>query len=1017
MLTCLSCGQENPEGFRFCGNCGAPLAGAAPPREQRKVVTALFCDVADSTALGEALDPEALRALLARYFERMKAIVDRHGGTVEKFVGDAVMAVFGVPQLHEDDALRAVRAAAEMRQALPQLGVEARIGLNTGEVVVGTAERLATGDAVNVAARLQQAAGPGEILLGPETLRLVRAAIEAEPTDPLKLKGKHERVIAHRLIRVLAEAPGFAGRLEAPLVGRERQLRRLQVAYEQVVADCSCQLFTLLGAAGVGKSRLAAAFLHSPTEATIVRGRCLSYGEGITYWPVVEVLKQLPAAAELGLAPAVSEAIEGLLGEEPLVSSSEEIAWAVRKLLETTAETSPLIVLFDDVHWGEPTFLGLVEHVADLSRGAPLLLLCLARPELLERRPGWGAGTLNATTFLLEPLSCEETDTMLERLLGKLAMEHDLRKRISEAAEGNPLFIEEMVALVQESGDGEVSVPPTIQALLAARLDQLDPNERGTLECGAVEGRVFHRGAVQALAPEDTQVGARLTALVRKELVRPDKAQLPGEEAYRFRHLLLRDSAYDALPKATRAELHERFAAWLDGHGAKLVELDEIVGYHLEQANRYRVELGLVDAASHSIALRAAERLASSGRRAFARGDLHATVSLFERAATLLEQTDDARPRVLLELGEALTQAGAFARARDVLTEAAAQAEAAGDRALQASALLEAAAARAPVDPAFAGESLRRLASETIRELETTSDARALAKSFAVLGHAYLVEAQGQRMEEALERSIEYAQRAGDRRQESDALMWLCRLAWFGPLPTALGLRRCTEIAEAAKGEPALESVAIQALGIVNGMRGEFDRARELLARARQIQLELGMRLQAAAGGSMMAGLVESLAGDHAAAENHWRWGYNVLDELGEKGYLSTVAGYLAGAIYEQGRYADAERMAQSGRDAAATDDLSTQILWRGVMAKVFARRGQLERAEALAREAVALAEASDFSQQHGDALLCLAEVLRLARRDEEARPLGEDALDIFERKGDLASARKSRALLAQVEP
>src|SRR5919109_4484016 len=304
MRICPACGRKNSDRAKFCEQCASPLVVAPAAHEQRKTVTVLFCDVTGSTALGESTDPEALRALLARYFERMKGIVESHGGTVEKFIGDAVMAVFGVPQVHEDDALRAVRAAVEMRDALPDLGIEARIGLNTGEVVVGTEERLATGDAVNVAARLEQAAAPGEILLGPETARLVRDAVETERTEPLELKGKREPLAAQRLLALHEEAPAFARRLDAPLVGRARELRRLREAFAQAVDDRSCQLFTILGVAGVGKSRLTAEFLGSLEDATVVRGRCLPYGEGITYWPVIEVLQQLPPATDLGLEPA-----------------------------------------------------------------------------------------------------------------------------------------------------------------------------------------------------------------------------------------------------------------------------------------------------------------------------------------------------------------------------------------------------------------------------------------------------------------------------------------------------------------------------------------------------------------------------------------------------------------------------------------------------------------------------------------------------------------------------------------
>jgi class 3 adenylate cyclase len=516
MVACPQCGAENREGARFCDSCGGVLlAVASRPRELRKTVTVVFSDVTGSTAMGERLDPESLRGVMARYFEAMKQVIESHGGPVEKFIGDAVMAVFGVPVLHEDDALRALGAAWEMREAIGQLNeelardygttLELRIGVNTGEVVTGTEERLATGDAVNVAARLEQAAQPGEILLGEETLRLSRDAVEAALVAPFELKGKAEPVAAYRLQSVRPGAPAIERYLDAPIVGRETELRRLHDAFEQALRDRSCQLFTIPGAAGVGKSRLAYEFLASLDEATVVRGRCLSYGEGISYWPVVEVLKQLePRLLELMRDELVLTVLKSLLGEEEVSSSSEEIAWAFRKLLEAASAEGLLVCVFDDIHWGEETFLELVEHVADLSRDAPILLLCMARPDLLDRRPHWGGGKLNATTVLLEPLSAAETGELIERLLGDATIETQLRQRIGDAAEGNPLFAEEMVAMLRDSRDGDVAVPATIQALLAARLDQLEPSERGVLERGSVEGRVFHRGAVQALAPEST---------------------------------------------------------------------------------------------------------------------------------------------------------------------------------------------------------------------------------------------------------------------------------------------------------------------------------------------------------------------------------------------------------------------------------------------------------------------------------------------------------------------------------
>src|SRR6266540_2421000 len=556
---CGNCGAENRDEARFCDSCGAPLAEVVPAREQRKTVTVFFCDVSGSTALGERIDPESLRRVMARYFETAKTIVERHGGTVEKFIGDAVMAVFGVPAVHEDDALRAVRSADELRRGLAGLNeeleqsygtqLELRMGVNTGEVVTGTEERLATGDAVNVAARLEQAAQPGEVLLGEETHGLVRDAVEVEAATPVEAKGKAEPVPAFRLLAVQGEVPAVARRHGAPMVGRVRHRRLLEDAFAGVAGERACHLFTILGTAGVGESRLVEEFLGSLEGATVARGRCLSYGEGI--------------------------------------------AWAFRKLLEARAAKRSVVVVFEDVHWGEPTFLDLVEHVADLSRDAPILLLCIARPELLDSRSAWGGGKLNATNVLLEPLGPEESAELIESLAG--AIPDDLRQRILEAAGGNPLFVEEMLAIVPEHG-GDVVVPPTIQALLAARLEQLDPADRGVLERGSVEGQVFHRGAVAALAPEEAQVDGRLITLVRKDLVRPEPPLLPDDDAYRFRHLLIRDTAYEALPKAVRARLHERFAVWLEVHGADLVELDEILGYHLEQAYRYRLELGPLDA-------------------------------------------------------------------------------------------------------------------------------------------------------------------------------------------------------------------------------------------------------------------------------------------------------------------------------------------------------------------------------------------------------------------------------------
>ena len=487
MPVCLSCSVENPPEARFCMSCGAELMRAEPAREQRKVVTVLFCDLVGSTALGESTDPEALRARMRRYFEDLRVILERHGGTVEKFVGDAVMAVFGIPVSHEDDALRAARAAAEMRQAIGEHGLEARIGINTGGVVVGgEGETLVTGDAVNVAARLEQAATAGEILIGAETRLLVRDAVVLEPVEPLALKGKSEPVQAFRLLEVIGGAAPLARHPETLLVGRERERQRLWRDYEDAVADSTCRLFTLLGPAGIGKSRLVSDFLERVGGvADILRGRCLSYGEGITYWPLVEIL------IAIGVEP------DSVIGGSPA-----ETQLTFRRMLEARATERPQVVVIDDLQWAEPVFVDLVEHIADLSRDAPIFLLCVARNELLDVRPGWGGGKVNATSLLLEPLAPEECADLMDRLVPDAVLDPVLRERITDASAGNPLYVEEMLAMVREhGGDGEIVVPPTIHALLQARIDALDGDVRVVMERGSVEGEVFHRGAVAALSP------------------------------------------------------------------------------------------------------------------------------------------------------------------------------------------------------------------------------------------------------------------------------------------------------------------------------------------------------------------------------------------------------------------------------------------------------------------------------------------------------------------------------------
>jgi len=978
-------------------------------------VTVLFCDVTGSTALGERIDPESLRNVMARYFETAKGAIERHGGTVEKFIGDAVMAVFGVPVVHEDDALRAVRAAADLRDALVPLNEELeqrfqtrlqlRTGVNTGEVVTGTEERLATGDAVNVAARLEQAAQPGEILLGEETLRLVRGAVEVEPVAPVEAKGKSEPLAAYRLVTV---DQGSAPRAHiGPMVGRERQRHVLEEAFANVVADRTCHLFTVLGTAGVGKSRLVSEFLDGLQQATVVVGRCVSYGEGISYFPVTEVAIQLKADAgeHPGLAP--------ILGDDEAPSSPDEIAWAFRKLLEQRAADGPVVVVFDDIHWGEPTFLDLVEHIADFSREAPILVLCMARPELLDRRQAWGGGKMNATNVLLEPLGTDETAELLANLLPSHVGD-GLQTRILDAAGGNPLFVEEMVAMVAErqAGNGdaaEMTVPPTIQALLAARLDQLDPHERVVLERGSVEGNVFHRGVVEALAPDEHEVPRQLMSLVRKELVRPDRAQLAGDDAFRFRHLLIRDAAYDALPKAERAHLHQSFAAWLEEHGAELVELDEILGYHLEQAWRYRNELGATSDPQLMTAAR--ERLSAAAHRALLREDSAAALNLIERALALVPEGEI---DLLLETDRLHTIffSGQVQTAYEAAGELGERAAALGDRIAEQVAAIERTRFATFVDPEGSAERLERLAGEALPEFERAGNE--LALYIALFGLSSVAHMHG-RMDAGRENADRAAAVA-----ESLGLPHL--QAWIQPYRVATRFHGTTPLAEVlvwweeqdAVG-PGSSSLQINRC-LALAMLGRFDEAR---ARSKEMEEELEERGSSVALAlllAMMAPETERLAGDPAAALEISKRGCQMFEDVGERSWLSSALGIQGQVFYDLGDLDAAFDAATRGLELGASDDAYTQILTRGVQAKVLARRGSQEEAELLAREACELADATDMSCSRGSAYEDLAHVLYVAGKTAEADQAIKHAAEIYDAKGAEALSERARRMAAEFQ-
>jgi class 3 adenylate cyclase/tetratricopeptide (TPR) repeat protein len=996
MAICERCGSESPDSSRFCGACGALLPEVtAVGRQVRKVVTALFCDVTGSTALGEELDPEVLRGVMNRYFEEMRATIERHGGTVEKFIGDAVMAVFGIPRVHEDDALRAVRAAAEIRERLPAVAAEVgvtlrfRTGVNTGTVLMGEGENLAIGDAVNVAARLEQAAQPGEIVLGADTLLQVRDAVEVEPLEPLALKGKSERVPAFRLLRIDPVAPGVARHLEITMVGRRRELHLLSEAWERTVQESGCHLFTVLGAAGAGKSRLVAELLADVGPATVLQGRCLPYGEAITFWPLVEALMPLGESAERILDRLSSGG----------VATPEELFWEVRRLLERLAAARPVIFHVDDLQWAEPMLLDLLDHIVDISRGAPILLLCTARPELLEDRPAWGGGKFNAASMLLEPLDVTACETLVDQLGDGL--DPRARAEVVAASAGNPLFLEEMVSFARERG--MVQVPSTIQALLAARLEHLAAGERELLERGAVEGEVFHRLAVRALAGErlPMDLDSRLAGLVRKELIRPHPATLGGDDAFRFRHLLIRDAAYDGLPKATRADLHERFAAWLEDAAADLVELDEIAGWHMEEAVRYRQELGSpVDPA---LGRRAAHHLQAAGRRARERSDSAAARNLFERALALAPESDSLKAMVGVDLAEELIEAGDLARADELISVAEDDSAAAALGALNRFEWLirarphEAAAIEAAL-PAM------------LEQLDRAGDERGMAKAHLAAYWVHWSRSHATAAGHQVRLAAEHARRAFDDGLRLRALGYYMAPLIFGST-NAASMARELETLEREESSPYLAGHLNLAHGQLARLEGRFDEARRLTETAIEFLQSMGLSVLAAAAEQRIAEL-HLLEGNAPAALGRLLVGDAVLEQMGERAYRSTLQSLLAWAHELLGDRDAALAAIDLSEELGGPEDAINFVNTHGVRARLALVAGEGDTAERWARSAVRYAFMTDFPISQGDAQLDLARALSALGRQDEASAEARRALECYELKGDRPGATKARMLL-----
>ena len=1032
--------------------CATTLTPATAAREVRKTVTVLFCDLVGSTTLAERHDPEVLKPVLLRYFEEMRAAVERHGGLVEKFIGDAVVAVFGIPQVHEDDALRAVRAAVEMRERLSTFAddsaveLTSRIGLTTGEVLVSRADQPPVGDTMNTAARLQTSAAPGEILIGEPTFRLVQDAVVAESVEPLTLKGKADPVSAFRLLQVASLSPMRTRHLEAPMVGRTRERVLLEQAFERAVSDRDCQLFTVLGSAGAGKSRLVEEFLSGLAEDLVLRGRCLPYGDGITYFPVVGAMKEALGIADFDDESSVRERIQAAVAGQDHADTiaanlskllgageggaPEETFWAIRRFLEARGRDRPVVVVFDDIHWGEPTFLDLVEHIADWSRDAAILLLCMARPDLLDVRGGWAGGKTNATTISLAPLSETECAELVDHLLGSSDLPQEVRTRITGVAEGNPLFVEEMLRMLIDDGlltrDGErwmpagdladVSVPPTISALLSARLDRLSEQERTLIEAAAVCGKEFHRGALVELSSDDRgDLDVHLRNLVRRELVTPERSLLPGEDAYRFRHLLIRDAAYDAIPKRERANLHEAFARWLERvAGERVAEQEEILGYHLEQAYRLRVEIGAKDDRGPALARAAADHLAAAGRRSYARGDTVGAIALFARAVDLLPVTDPDRVRYGIELGISLAWGGREVRALEVIADADAAAAAIGDLGLQTHAAL-ALAEIGSWREASAWVRWRPEAERAIEVFEPAGDEAGLARAWYLLAWDLNVRCHYAEKDRALLRALDHAEAAGDRRLRAELLGMWCASVW-GPVSVTEGLARCEEVLARGGGSREFEADVARTQAAFEAMRGDFAQARARYSDGKASLDELG-RPVVSAFAVQEGWYIEMIARDFRRAEELTRSEYGRLVKADSLALQDITRDMLALALSAQGRFEEADALASvTERKVFGREDVTGQNVWRRVRARALSARGEHDEAVRVAHEAEALFGGTDALIDHGECLLDLAEVLRAAGKRDEAADAAREAFGLYEQKENIVEAGRAKGFLAELE-
>jgi class 3 adenylate cyclase/tetratricopeptide (TPR) repeat protein len=956
---------------------------------ERKLATVLFVDLVGSTELISAADPEIVRRRVTRFFDDVTHCVTTHGGIVEKFAGDAVLAAFGVAQAHEDDAERAIRAALGILKAVGELELQARIGIEAGEVVVDTTDStFATGEAVNLAARLQQAAGPGEILIGPAARSLASGPIETEHVGEIEVRGRAEPIDAWRVVCAADRAQPLLSAMVAPLIGREAELALLSNTFDRAVRDRRAHLVTVYGEPGVGKSRLAREFVSVLEGATVLAGRCLPYGEGITYWPLAEMVKSAAGISDddpvkeameklrkscedeavadlLGLAAGVLEAVES-------ERSGQEIAWASREWADQLADVQPLVLVFEDIHWAEEPLFELIEHLATWVREAPLLLICLARPELLDVRPSWGGGRMRAAAIELEALRETEAEELIDLLSADSKLTAEARRELREKTEGNPLFVEETMRMLAEQGDSYLPsrIPDTLQALIAARIDQLPTAEKALLHRASVIGRIFWHGAIAYVAPDLDVDGLLDDLLLRDFVLAEPRSTIIGEKAFRFKHMLIREVAYAGLTKAERAELHRRFAEWLAERAGD--ELLEIRAYHLDHATQLLAELD--GAAPAELATEAAAALEEAGRRALARESNRSARKLLLRSVelepTLERHYHAARaawrlsdlPAVSVEMRRALDGARAAGdsaiegKALTALAEVALLREANLPKATE---LIDAALEALPTDGRFTALEVRARIAWWVGDFDTQER---VAEEALEIAHRL----ERKDLEAHALNDLAQAYRHQQRLDEAEELL-------------TRGLALAGE-----SGSIVARAEALHSLGLVKLDRGESVEGERLLEEARTLFAEVGGHWMLGRTLNELARAAEQQE-DYAKAERLLREAIRLLKPLEDRGALCESQRQLADVLIRRNHLDEAERVALEAVGTVGEHDVSSRATTTMTLGLVRAAQGRDVDAEALLREALAMVEETGFSGIETWVMSRLEEFLRERGRDEEA--------------------------------